>query len=601
MSLSIIIFVLIIIGQFELIITVPLQNNSEAVIQSPEAPQQHFDRWASKVSVGIEQKNRSINCSQKLYDSRYSNSNRAFDGDYDISNTTAQLFANIKFVDMLERDVPPSVSRFDYPWCIPRRRWTTLSLKESRYRVLYSPVRDKSGAGLGHAMATLNADISTAFRLNLTYTHRIPMCGSLTSPLKEPYQEDNLTHEFQHAGAVEQLLGWGVGEIPREHIQAAVDPSLITETNWFSCRKISNTQLSIHKRKTRRHGKTTSTCGHFRFALRVDRVVEIPAELSYFYPHYPSSSDEDRVRKFIRWHSKPFSVFTMPSEYCDKIPAYGVETPQQRSFFFHKYWDAHGHDAPKVKRKEEWQRESFVEYRTRITDAARFAHVGRRPQLTRMREDAVNIAIHARRGDFFDVKRPMLSMATLASVVRQVVGRVINIEKGIFSKMRVSITIYAEGMMRFSNRSLSDHDVSEMGHDFVDVDGQVLNETRVTAMLTSPDLSDQTTSETEDVFPNGVRVSLRVSENTILCVHEMIAADVFIGSESGLSTHVIGSTSRAAFLMMPGKNFRNNARFARFDKNTGVVARKELNKMRYWWSRFQKKNEASAQNARLRV
>lgn len=502
-----------------------------------------------------------------------------------------ELSAHVISRDLLERNVPKLVSRFDYPWSIPRR-WKLLTLQQSRNRVLYSPVRDKSGAGLGHAMATVNADISAAIRLNLTYTHRIPMCGALSRPLKDNIDIDNMTRIFHHAGAVEQLFGWGVGEIPREHVQAAVNISLIYETNNSACRIIDNKQLSAQKREIGRLRRHNST-GHTRFTLRVDRVIEIPPQLAYHYPHFPTKAHKRRLEIFLRSHPEPYTAFSMPSEYCNKIPAYGVESLQQRSIFFHKYWDAHGYGAPEQPKNKKLANETFSEYRKRVTNSRSLGHVGRRPRLNRLMEDAVNIAVHARRGDFFDVNRPMLPMKSIANVIRQIIGKVVSKRKSVFSKMKVSVAIYSEGLTLHSNRTSSDHEVEKMRHEFLDVDRSVLDEVAIRKMLIGGN------SSKKNVFKNGLQISLRISEDTVLCVHEMIAADVFIGSESGLSTHVVGSTSRAAFIMTPARHSKATGRFAVFDRQSGKVEKTEIQIMQYFWDRFVKHNEASAHRAVL--
>jgi hypothetical protein len=70
-------------------------------------------------------------------------------------------------------------SRFDVPWDYvkPLRAKTPT---ESNNRYLYSPTAPSSTDGIGHAMAQVNAEITTALTLGITYTHRVSSFGSLT-------------------------------------------------------------------------------------------------------------------------------------------------------------------------------------------------------------------------------------------------------------------------------------------------------------------------------------------------------------------------------------------------------------------------------------
>lgn len=484
-----------------------------------------------------------------------------------------------------ERIVPRHVSRFNFAWRRPIRMKLP-TLEESRNRILYSPIRSISGAGLGHVMATMNADISTAARFNLTYSHRIAKYGLLARPYREFFNGPEINRPYHHVGAVEQLFGWGVGEIPRDHIQNSICPFSLIRPSDFECMICNSSDLLKRKSEIRRDKNTNnSTPGYLN--PYADEVVEIPPRLSYFYPNRPGSAQKEELTHFVNSNQKPNTVFTMPSQYCDKSPAYTITTLRQRSYFFHKYWDLHGNRSS-FQSKNVYENESYVEFKERITIGKTIPSFGSRPTLSRLKEDRLNIAIHARRGDFFIVKRPMISVKAISSIVRQIVVEVVNMEPGIFSQIPISVSIYSEGPKLNSSSTLPGHDVSKMRQEFLDSDGMLFNESDIYNILINENMDHY-----GSIFRQGLAVNLRVAENTILSIHEMVAADIFIGSESGLSTHIVGSLSRAAFLLMPTANVDDFGRVMTFNPNTGEIPDIDISIMRVLWKRFSRANQGS--------
>lgn len=73
-------------------------------------------------------------------------------------------------------------------------------------------------------MATLNAEVMTALRLGLTYTHRVARYGSLVSldfkrNIGLGREKGSVAGLSPAGGRIEGFFGWGVGEIPREAVQ----------------------------------------------------------------------------------------------------------------------------------------------------------------------------------------------------------------------------------------------------------------------------------------------------------------------------------------------------------------------------------------------
>lgn len=497
------------------------------------------------------------------------------------------------------RSVPQNINRFDYPWRLPPRI-RLLSLEESHYRVLYSPLRSISGDGLGHAMATVNADLSTAIRLNLTYTHRVAGFASLT---RQPVFNDSSDEtRYQHGGAVEELFGWGVGEIPRERVQHSICPDEKIPTSGYEC------CICVHHDLIRRKKQLRSIRSHsphrYPFAsspLNFNQVVEIPTHLSYFYPHPPTQHSVYNAKKFLRKYYKPYTVFSMPHSYCNQSPAYSIFEAPQRSYFFHKYWDIHGHNPTTLfKSHEKSQFKSVEDYRMNSLKDGVIRPLTPRAPLANLKQTCIQIAIHARRGDFFQVRRPMVPTITFIRLVRFVVARVIRFHRDdVFSRMPICVVIYSEGQSRENGMIVRGHDVSTMNDEYIDTDRSVQSEADVMRLL-----RNSTIDKLGDVFgENDLMVSLRVSRNTILTVHEMIAADIFIGSQSGMSTQVVGSISRAGFILLPCCDRIPANGHVPFSHHMGdkdgsnLITDDSLTTMRLLWYDFSRANSASAMRA----
>lgn len=510
-----------------------------------------------------------------------------------------QVFFNIGGTSLvLPRDtmtirVPYGTSRFNIPWRSPPRPKLP-TLRESRGRVLYSGVREAVSDGLGHGMATTNAEVSTAMRLGVTYTHRVAKYGSLVGRSfgHEVLSQNRSSHKKKYtvaglsarAGRIEGFFGWGVGEIPREAVQDAACDFRNGHPPIESCKLCTNADLESLKRE----GK-----GEKQSGLRIDQVVEIPMSLSYKFPHRPTAASNKSLAEFLKKHDKPYTAFHMPHEVCAKSPAYSKFFPTSRAYFFHKYWDAHARYPPRDPRGSLHVIPSMKLYRDSWGATLRIPSVPARGHLPRLHEHELTIAIHARRGDFFKVRRPMVSTKVFAQVVRKLVSEITK-QKGTFAKMPVAVHIYSEGRPKLGLGEGVGHDVRRLTQDYYDADGKVLDVKTVTSIFRDADLDDL-----GRVFPNGLKVMLHVSQDTVTSLHEMIAADVFIGSMSGMSLHLVGTLSRGAMQILPTRmeqpdEWQGQVQFNAKDGNFSPV---EWELVRSYWKEFASANEASARRA----
>lgn len=427
-------------------------------------------------------------------------------------------------------------------------------------------------------MCTVNADIATALRLGLTYTHRVAKYGSLVSQQLvyelrgESKVEGAIAGLSEEVGKVEGFFGWGVGEVPREAVQDV------------ACPVDGDLKGDLGRCKICLGGKGKGDAD----GLVVDRVVEIPMNLSYFWPRTPTLELNRSLDLFLKQNAGPNVVFHMPRELCNRSPAYSRFDRKSRTWFFHKYWDAHGRFGKMGKVRTE---KSVRLYRESWKKSLKIPGVPRRDRLERLRDHEVTIAVHARRGDFFTVGRPMVRTRDFVKVVRRVMKFVVE-RNDTFSRMAVAVIVYSEGKPKEGMGNKVGHDVTRLTRDYHDADGRVMNSSEVGWML----------NENEDglgnVFPNGVRVEMRVSEDTLLCLHEMVAADVFVGSMSGMSLHLVGSLSRGAMVVLPARVEEADEWYGhvKFEKG-GLIGERELGLMEGYWGVYAKANEASARRA----
>lgn len=440
-------------------------------------------------------------------------------------------------------------------------------------------------------MCTVNADVSTALRLGVTYTHRVAKYGSLVGRhlvdelrgaadgggsvdiLSAGEKVAGLSEEV---GRVEGFFGWGVAEVPREAVQEV------------ACKVTGDLKGDLGRCKSCLGGKGKGTPG----TLTVDRVVEVPMELSYKWPRTPTARANRTLERFLRENSGDNVVFHMPMAMCDKSPAYSRFDRRSRSWFYGKYWDAHGGYGSRDGGARMRIGGLVRLYRESWGGTLRIPGVPRRGTLDRLREYELTIAVHARRGDFFKVGRPMVATKQFVRVIRRVMKEVVD-RNDSWSEMPVAVNVYSEGRPLKGLGEGVGHDVNRLTRDYHDADGRVMNQSEVARMLRKGDGDGL-----GNVFRNGLRVELRVSQDTLLCLHEMVASDIFVGSMSGMSLHLVGSLSRGAMQLLPERIEQPDEWYGhvKFGKD-GRVAGRDLRLVKEYWTAYAAANEDSARRA----
>lgn len=390
--------------------------------------------------------------------------------------------------------VPSHSSRQDTPWRLPHRLELS-TLKASRNRILYSSLQRQAGAGLGHYFRSVSAEVSTAMRLKLTYVHREALHGALSST------------------RVNNLFNLGKGYTRREDVYADVCTNNTTVNgSWCNdCHGI---------KKANWHG--------------IRKVVHLSRQLTYDWSADDEFSDsgKEKVAEFLKidGNDDEFSLLHMPTGDCDRHVAAKFIGPNSLSYFFHRFWDAHGSDTHLER--------YFLEEQLISTKKERKTK-------NLLRDDELNIALHARRGDFFECGRPRVCLTAYGKVIRNIMS-IVQSTGGIYAKLKVKVRLYSEGLPVLNTTSTGlGHDMREHSHRFQDADGAVLSEQVIYETLF--DVS---------VFRHGFELEMRISSDTLDSIHEMAMADIFIGSESTMGSVVVQSLSRGALILLPVRKGR---------------------------------------------
>jgi hypothetical protein len=409
---------------------------------------------------------------------------------------------------------PARTPRFNLRWRrIPVVRTPTLD--ESNHRVLYSAMSDVSGDGLGHALSTFNAEVSTALAMGLTYSHRVASFGKLTE---------------ENAAAVDGFFGFAEGELPRREIQRHVcdmDPDKFdnsTAGRPRTCQVCSRLRRQPHKGT----------------AVSVSELVPLPPACSYNSVEGCAPGEQRgvcmaRLRERLLLQHPAHTLFTMTTEGCDRMGPFS-DFSASAGWFYDHYW-------------------------RRPSIAAR--------SLSSLDDSELTIAVHARRGDFLRLgkhRQPTSSKAFIRAIVSAVT--VVQNLGGPMADMPVAVHVYSEGV--YTAGTHSGHDVSKMSKDFVDLDGTIQTEHWWEGQLAQL-LAKQVRA------PPRVRAVMHIAQDTISSLHEMVSSDLFVGSRSGLSNSIVRALSRGV-LLLAGPCDLTRVGTSCYDLETGDIDRQSFAK-----------------------
>lgn len=424
-----------------------------------------------------------------------------------IRSATSSCFRHVPY--------PAHWNRYDTAW-YSMKPPRLPSLNASRHRLLLSSVREEMGDGLGHMYFMYNFELFLATRLQLTFTHRHSRYQSLTK--SDPY-------------AVDDFFGWGNGEIPRDKV-------------WAQC------ALSYTYSRPTRNAHKCISCESVSAdsPLALKHVVTLPSFLVYncTSKHQWSARCDQLAHQTLVSNNKSHTVFQIPPGACD-YEGTNTNVTETGSWFYNKYWRLHGRQL-----KTPWPRTDSSGVRTRVV---------------RFDPSKLNIAMHIRRGDFFsETKRRMLPDKVFTRTVADVID-IIDSVQGVFSKVNPVVHIYSEGK-RLPGFGLTVHDVDAMDRIYYDENLKPRSERYWETLIKSMVKSDE---RLRGRLRQRVQVRLHVSEDTLANMHEMISADVFIGSDSSMSLGPIYMLSRGVRLLVTHQLRPRDRLFARFDPITGNI------------------------------
>lgn len=310
----------------------------------------------------------------------------------------------------------------------------------------------------------------------------------------------------------EDFFGWGQGEYDavtfrRENCEGTADPA-------------------------------ASSCTPCKKAKGKYKLVIVPNKITF-------SKDRQIVETFIASHNDSYTIFEMESSICDTSP-YFSNFEHSREWFRAKYWKKHF--LPSVRNSK---RHVVALYGSAKNSGSAKELAASSGELSgaplNFNDNELSIAVHVRRGDFLiDKKRILLKSKLYAQVVRTAQD-VVEEVGGKLARLPVAVYIFSEGKPRAfrSERSYTTHDIDDLSSDYIDENGVV----RDTAWWT--ELVQRTTPQREgrpasrQGKPVKVpRVELRISQPTLQTLHQMIRADIFIGSVSGLSFSLVRHLTR---------------------------------------------------------
>lgn len=301
----------------------------------------------------------------------------------------------------------------------------------------------------------------------------------------------SLTRENRNA--VENLFGWGHAEIPREYLLSLGCAEKISVRD--NC-EIPGENVFCRRIRLRRDG------GLF------DRTVIIPDALAACFLQRGRDVDIERmcttpVAAFLSSFPEPNTLFQLAPGRCYHHWLY-TNFSGSADWFAGKYW-----------------REDIDRSILRI------------PSLNPKR---LHIALHIRRGDFFNyTHRVLIPDATYTDMALRIKTAVDDMTGG---DVPMTVHVFSEGVST-DGRVKDNHDTRRMQAVYVNEHGVRKKEGYWEEML-----NNHVRRRGKDL-----KVKMHIASNTIQTVHDMLTADFFVGSLSGLSMQVVRYVSRGVVML----------------------------------------------------
>lgn len=398
------------------------------------------------------------------------------------------------------RSRSPFLSRFDKP---PQHFNTTSDfpiLNDFQNRAFASSIPIAVGDGLGHRFMMTNFELRVAHDLHVSYLHRASRYGSLTT--NDPRAVDRM---------------YGLIALPETRISI-----LRRACSEFAPARdpCSSRQRAIVCKQLRPRAKG----GVF------DHLVRVPATITECYLSSPVSKCADATSRFASAHPHPNTLFQMAPSRCSADYRLN-DWEHSRKFLRDAYWGFHARYGTALPRF------SATELLARVTSAQNW----KKSRALSLDATKVQIAIHVRRGDFFNyTSREIIPDHMYADVVCEVKKA---LDKAVRAPVQVVVNVYSEGV----SKSMKDnHIIANMQQLYLDEHGNIKGDGHWKALIAER-------MRLVNGSTTGMQVRMHIASDTIMALHDMIAADFFIGSRSGMSMAIIQLYGRGVLLLPVGR------------------------------------------------
>lgn len=387
------------------------------------------------------------------------------------------------------------ITRFSRP-SLPLFPPSTISIQQSRNRVFVSSFPADFGEGLGHRFCLLNFELLVALALNLTYTHRDSTYLSTTKG---------------HPPSRDPLSPWARGELTRHQVLAQSCASVV---------HVHDTCAVPMQRTTCARLRPLRQRGRFRRAHVIPlAVVRCLAQRLPVPGVHLLALCNNHIRAYLDAFPHDDTLFLMPTGGCfrDWLQTDFTLTAQ---WFAHKYW-THPSDDDN----------------------------GQRPPLSPPQH--VHIAIHVDRGDSSNLTHGLaVSDTTFVDVAWRAIHALrvavrnarLPVHVHVFSTGRAKGIHDASGM-RLAH--LNNHNVPTNDDDTAYWRERFRTHARAHARVSSA----SPFSWSHRGAAVHVKVHVHAATDSLEVVQRMAVADVFVGSLSALSLHVVRVLSRGVLLL----------------------------------------------------
>lgn len=444
--------------------------------------------------------------------------------------------------------------RFDIPGRPLGLRHRPKTPAEANGRVLVSHIPREVGDGLGHRMCIMNYELHLAMQLGLAYTHRVSTYGSLTT------QED--------PDSVERLFGWGDGERSRDDVVAHACAR--TEVQNDTCEIPASSVVCTALRPPRE--------------VEFVKAVYVPHELAECYldrsqgKHTIDQRCYTYVRRFLAAFPDPNTLFITRPRLCFRDYLYTNFT-YTGGWFHDKYWAAHENDGASShihdliipeRKTNESDADALDVNVDALDNAARIAASRVAPRQLTLDPERVHIALHVRRGDFFNyTSRVLIADDTYSDMAARII---VALHEAADANVPVTVHVFSEGVPVKHARLKDNHDVGTMDRVYADELGRRRPPDHWQRLMRHQPRLSTAYGVGRGYARADVQVQMHIATDTVQALHDMLAADFFVGSISGLSVQVVRQLARGVvFLPIPRSELSDEELTVSFDYDRNGV------------------------------